>query len=155
MGETKNTGTNKNTPAIIVGVFIFIFVFFMLNSGKKQSTPKYRSGYSASTVTSTGSRSSSGTSTTSTRADQFIYAHGGETWKIYTDNLPLFREPKSYESKIDVMRNIVLVLTDTTVVEVRERKGVLDIWQSVYVINNGLREGWIYANMVKYARRIK
>ena len=88
----------------------------------------------------------------------FLYAFEGDYWEIKDNNIAVSIQPKIYANESQFNRNLVSVIGYGTKVEILESKGYLSPWKRVYYYNSSNQiagEGWILAETVKGAERIK
>lgn len=88
----------------------------------------------------------------------FLYALEGDYWKIEDNNIAVAIQPKIYANISQFRRNLVTIIGSGTVVEILESSGFLSPWKRVYIYNSNNQitgEGWILAETVKGATRIK
>lgn len=88
----------------------------------------------------------------------FLLAFAGDFWLILDNNVAVNIQPKIYVNLSQFNLNLVAIIGNGTLVEILESRGILSPWKRVYIYDSNkqiIGEGWILAEVVKRATRIK
>ena len=92
------------------------------------------------------------------KESNFLLAFEGDYWVILDKDIAVNIQPKISANLSQFNRNLVTIIGNGTMVEILESSGILSPWKRVYIYDSNkqiIGEGWILAEVVKEATRIK